>query len=220
MDIFPFAFLVKVSQSMARGSSAFLLASFVGVFLSLGASPSSYLYAMSKPICFPQVSMVVLAFFPTILADSSFIICSRLGLLLHSLALCPDFPQLQRRLSLLRLSLSVLPPWFLLPFLKPPSLEGQPTFMASRSMGSPQFQEQLLFLNPKLYLSYELLPQHPPLLWQSSQISLSILITISTKSLYSFSLLLIIFSLTSILSLVQKIAFRVSSSQPSFATTC
>ena len=72
-------------------SRAFAKAPKLGVFSSLGVSLNSYLYAMLGLLRVSLGFMIVLAFFSIILDMLLFIICSRLGLLLHSIALCLDF---------------------------------------------------------------------------------------------------------------------------------
>ena len=68
-----------------------LWASIIGVSSSLGASLSFYLYTILELSRVSLGFMIVLAFFSIILDMLSFIIYSRLGLLLYSLALCLDF---------------------------------------------------------------------------------------------------------------------------------
>ena len=66
----------------------------LGVFSSLGVSPNSYLYTILRPSRISLDFMIVLAFFSIILDILLFIIYSRLGLLLYSIALYLDFLQL------------------------------------------------------------------------------------------------------------------------------
>ena len=73
---------------------AFTKAPKLGVFSSLGVSLNSYLYTILGPSRVSLGFMIVLAFFSIILDMLLFIICSRLGLLLYSIALCLDFLQL------------------------------------------------------------------------------------------------------------------------------
>ena len=73
---------------------AFTKAPKLGVFSSLGVSLNPYLYTMLGPSRVSLGFMIILAFFSIILDMLLFIICSRLGLLLYSIALCLDFLQL------------------------------------------------------------------------------------------------------------------------------
>ena len=75
-------------------SRAFAKAPKSRVFSSLGVSLNSYLYTMLGPSRVSLGFMIVLAFFSIILDILLFIIYNRLGLLLHSIALCLDFLQL------------------------------------------------------------------------------------------------------------------------------
>ena len=79
---------------MLMSSRAFTKAPKLRVFSSLGVSPNSYLYAMLGLLRVSLGFMIVLVFFSIILDILLFIICSRLGLLLYSIALCLDFLQL------------------------------------------------------------------------------------------------------------------------------
>ena len=83
--------LASTFVTMLVLSRAFVKAPKLGVFSSLGVSPNSYLYAILRPSRVSLGFMIVLAFFSIILDILLFIICSRLGLLLHSIALCLDF---------------------------------------------------------------------------------------------------------------------------------
>ena len=73
---------------------AFMKTLELGVFSSLGVSLNSYLYALLGPSRVSLGFMIVLAFFSIILDMLLFIIYSRSGLLLYSIALCLDFLQL------------------------------------------------------------------------------------------------------------------------------
>ena len=75
-------------------SRAFAKALESRVFSSLGVSLNSYLYTMLGPSRVSLGFMIVLAFFSIILDVLLFIIYSRSGLLLYSIALCLDFLQL------------------------------------------------------------------------------------------------------------------------------
>ena len=72
-------------------SRAFAKAPKSRVLSSLGVSLNSYLYTILGPSRVSLDFMIVLAFFSIILDILLFIICSRLGLLLYSIALCLDF---------------------------------------------------------------------------------------------------------------------------------
>ena len=79
---------------MLMSLRAFTKAPKLEIFFSLGVSLNSYLYTILGPLRVSLGFMIVLAFFSIILDILLFIIYSRLGLLLYSIALCLDFLQL------------------------------------------------------------------------------------------------------------------------------
>ena len=86
--------LISIFVIMLMPSRAFAKAPKSRIFSSLGVSLNSYLYTILGPSRVSSDFIIVLAFFSIILDMLLFIIYSRLGLLLHSIALCLDFLQL------------------------------------------------------------------------------------------------------------------------------